>query len=134
MADWQAAFIERFHQMVDELDRSGRSDPETMLLLGSFVSRLLANDQTQSWTQVKLGMDDASLRELVGTLDDNATSYEAEGKSKAAYVARLLGASLVAGRLDDPRTRQRDQLLSHFIDTAAHVYTSQRATRADAEG
>ena len=134
MADEHAGFIERYHQVVDELDRTGRSDPETMWLLGSLVARLVTKTDASNWMQLKLIIDDQSLRELVETLDANAATYEAEGKTKAAYVARLLGISLVAGKLDDPRVRQRDQLLSHFIDTAAYVYITQHNARAAEKG
>ena len=99
MADEHAAFIERYHQVVDELDRTGRSDPETMWLLGSLVARLVTKTEAQNWTQLKLMLDNQSLKELVETLDGNATTYDAEGKTKAAYVARLLGISLVASKI-----------------------------------
>ena len=130
MSDEQAAFIARYHEDVDELDRTGRNDPETMWLLGSLVARLVTNTDAQNWTQLKLMLDNKSLKELVETLDTNAATYEAEGKTKAAYVARLLGISLVASKILEPRTRQRDQLLSHFIDTAAYVYITQHNARA----
>src|SRR5690606_37165715 len=71
-----------------------------------------------------------TLEELVQTLDGNASTYETQGKPKAAYVARLLGISLVASKILEPRTRQRDQLLSHFIDTAAYVYITQHNAQA----
>lgn len=134
MADEQAAFIERYHQVVDELDRSGRSDPETMWLLGSLVARLVTKTDAQNWTQLKLILDNKSLKELVETLESNAATYEAEGKIKPAYVARLLGISLIASKIMEPRTRQRDQLLSHFIDTAAYVYITNHNANAAAKG
>jgi hypothetical protein len=84
--------------------------------------------------QLKLILDNTSLKELVETLNTNAATYEAEGKTKAAYVARLLGISLVAGKITEPRTRQRDQLLSHFIDTAAYVYITNHNANAAAKG
>ena len=130
MADELPAFIERYHQVVDELDRTGRNDPETMWLLGSLVARLVTGTDAQNWTQLKLKLDNRSLAELVQTLDGNASTYEADGKLKAAYVARLLGISLVASKIMEPRTRQRDQLLSHFIDTAAYVYITQHNAQA----
>lgn len=134
MADEQAAFIAKYHEVVDELDRTGRNDPETMWLLGSLVARLVTNTDGQNWTQLKLMLDNKSLKELVETLDTNAATYEADGKTKAAYVARLLGISLVASKILEPKTRQRDQLLSHFIDTAAYVYITQHNARAAAKG
>ena len=130
MATDQDAFIARYHEVVDQLDRNGRNDPETMWLLGSLVARLVTNTDAQNWTQLKLMLDNQSLKELVETLDGNAATYEAEGKTKAAYVARLLGISLVASKIMEPRTRQRDQLLSHFIDTAAYVYITQHNAQA----
>jgi hypothetical protein len=134
MADEHAAFIAKYHDVVDELDRTGRGDPETMWLLGSLAARLVTSTDAQNWMHLKLVIDDKSLKELVETLDGNAATYEAEGKTKAAYVARLLGISLVAGKLPDPRTRQRDQLLSHFIDTAAYVYITNHNANAAAKG
>jgi hypothetical protein len=134
MADEHAAFIAKYHDVVDELDRTGRSDPETMWLLGSLAARLVTSTDAQNWMHLKLVIDDQSLKELVETLDGNAATYEAEGKTKAAYVARLLGISLVAGKLPVPRTRQRDQLLSHFIDTAAYVYITNHNANAAAKG
>src|SRR5690606_32357881 len=101
--------IERYHQVVDELDRTGRSDPETMWLLGSLVARLVTSTDAQNWTQFKLILDNRSLREVVETLAASAATYEAGGKTKAAYVARLLGISLVASKIMEPKTRQRDQ-------------------------
>lgn len=127
-------FIARYHQVVDELDRGARNDPETMWLLGSLVARLVTGTDAQNWMQLKLILDNQSLKELVETLNTNATTYEAEGKTKAAYVARLLGISLVAGKITEPRTRQRDQLLSHFIDTAAYVYITNHNANAAAKG
>lgn len=123
-------FIARYHQVVDELDRTGRSDPETMWLLGSLAARLVTNTDAQNWRQLKLMIDDKSLRELVETLENNAATYEADGKVKPAYVARLLGISLVAGKIPDPRTRQREDLLTHFIDTAAYVYITNHNAKA----
>jgi hypothetical protein len=105
-----------------------------MWLLGSLVARLVTNTDAQNWTQLKLMLDNQSLKELVETLDTNAATYETEGKTKAAYVARLLGISLVASKIMEPKTRQRDQLLSHFIDTAAYVYITQHNARAAAKG
>ena len=128
------AFIARYHQVVDELDRGARNDPETMWLLGSLVARLVTNTDAQNWTQLKLMLDNKSLKELVETLNTNATTYEAEGKTKAAYVARLLGISLVASKIMEPRTRKRDQLLNHFIDTAAYVYITNHNAKAAAKG
>lgn len=115
-------FIRRYHEVVDNLDRAGRSDNETMWLLGSLVARLVTKSNVDNWMHLKLVIDNGALADLVGTLDSNATTYEAEGKTKAAYVARLLGISLVASRMTDPKLRQRDQLLDNFIDTAAAVY------------
>lgn len=134
MADVHAAFIETYHQVVDQLDRGPRNDPETMWLLGSLVARLVTKTDAQNWTQLKLILDNASLRELVETLETNAATYEAEGKLKAAYVARLLGISLAASKVTEPKTRQRDQLLSHFIDTAAYVYITNHNANAAAKG
>ena len=37
-------------------------------------------------------------------------------------------------KIMEPKTRQRDQLLSHFIDTAAYVYITQHNARAAAKG
>lgn len=133
-ADDHAGFIEPYHQVVDELDRSGRSDPETMWLLGSLVAGLLAGRDVQTWTQLKLMLDDQSLKALVETLNASSIAYEAEGKIKAAYVAQLLGLSLVAGKLTDSRTLQRDRLLSHFIDTAAYVYITDHTAQAASKG
>jgi hypothetical protein len=134
MAEEHAAFIARYHEVVDELDRTGRNDPETMWLLGSLVARLVTKTDAQNWTQLKLILDNASLKELVETLNTNADTYEAEGKTKAAYVARLLGISLVASKIMEPKTRQRDQLLSHFIDTAAYVFITNHEKYAAAKG
>ena len=36
---------------------TGRSDPETMWLLGSLVARLVTNTEAQNWTQLKLMLD-----------------------------------------------------------------------------
>lgn len=134
MPEQHAAFIERYHQVVDEHDRRGRSDPETMLLLGSLVAKLVSGTNAQNWTQLKQVLNDDSLRELVETLDSNARTFEAEGRTKAADVARLLGSSLIAGRIEEPRTHQRDRLLSHFIDTAAYVYITDHNANAAAKG
>ncbi|MGV3492156.1 MAG: hypothetical protein ACO1OG_12645 [Devosia sp.] len=124
MAD-TAGFIRRYHEVVDELDRTGRSDNETMWLLGSLVARLVTGSDADNWIHFKQLLDDKSLAELCDTLDRNAATYEAEGKTKAAYVARLLGISLVAGRVPDPELRKRDTLLDGFIGTAAVVYIQQ---------
>lgn len=134
MAGDQDAFIARYHEVVDQLDRTGRNDPETMWLLGSLVARLVTTADAQNWMNLKLIVDDKSLKDLVETLNGNAATYEAEGKLKAAYVARLLGISLIAGKVADPKTRQRDQLLSHFIDTAAYVYITNHNANAAAKG
>lgn len=132
-----AEFTARFHEVVDDLDQTGRNDPETMWLLGSLVARLVTKADAQNWLHLKQILDPRSLKELVETLEGNAVAYEAEGKAKPAYVARLLGISLVAGQLTEPRIRKRDQLLSHFIDSAAYVYNTANAqtqaeTKADA--
>ncbi|RYE07115.1 MAG: hypothetical protein EOP22_19140 [Hyphomicrobiales bacterium] len=128
MAD-QAAFIARYHEVVDDLDRNGRSDNETMWLLGSLVARLVTGSDADNWIHFKQILDDKSLTELVDTLDRNAATYQAEGKTKAAYVARLLGISLVAGRVPDPELRKRDTLLDGFISTAAVVYIQQHTAK-----
>jgi hypothetical protein len=117
-----AEFAAQFHRVIDELDRHGRSDNETMWLLGSLAARLVREARADNWTDLKLKIAPESLEELVDTLDRQAASYQAEGKTKPAYVARLLGISLVAGRLPDPALKQRDQLLNNFIDTAAIVF------------
>lgn len=118
----ESEFITEFHSVVDDLDRVGRKDNETMWLLGSLAARLVKEANADNWTDLKLKIAPRSLEELVTTLDAQAATYTSEGKTKPAYVARLLGISLVAGRLPDPKLRQRDQLLNTFIDTAAIVF------------
>ena len=124
MAD-NSAFIARYHEVVDDLDRDGRSDNETMMLLGSLVARLVTGADADNWLHLKHILDDQSLAQLVDTLDSTAETYAAEGKTKAAYVARLLGISLVATRVPDAKLKQRDRLLDDFINTAATVYIEQ---------
>ena len=116
-------FAARFHQVVDELDRSLRHDNETMWLLGSLAARLVGEARADNWTDLKLKIAPASLAEVVTTLDAQAGLHAAEGRDKPAYVARLLGISLVAGRIEDPLLRQRDTMLNNFIDTAATVFS-----------
>ena len=117
-----AEFAAQFHGVIDDLDRNGRRDNETMWLLGSLAARLVREARADNWTDLKLKIAPDSLEELVETLDQQAAGYQADGKTKPAYVARLLGISLVAGRLPDPVLKQRDQLLNNFIDTAAIVF------------
>jgi len=118
----QAEFVAQFHGVVDDLDRAGRHDGETMWLLGSLAARLVKEAKADNWTDLKLKISPRSLEEVVDTLESQAAAYTAEGKTKPAYVARLLGISLVASRIDDPKLRQRDQMLNTFIDTAAIVF------------
>ena len=118
----EADFITQFHSVVDELDQVGRNDNETMWLLGSLAARLVREAKADNWTDLKLRIGPKSLEELVTTLDTQAAAYQQDGKIKPAYVARLLGISLVAGRVSEPRLRQRDQMLNNFIDTAAIVF------------
>ena len=118
----EADFITQFHSVVDELDRVGRKDNETMWLLGSLAARLVKEAKADNWTDLKLRIGPKSLEELVTTLDSQAATYQQEGRVKQGYVARLLGISLVAGRVSEPKLRQRDQLLNNFIDTAAIVF------------
>lgn len=115
-------FITQFHSVVDELDQVGRKDNETMWLLGSLAARLVREAKADNWTDLKLRIGPKSLEELVTTLDSQAATYQQDDKVKQAYVARLLGISLVAGRVSEPRLRQRDQMLNNFIDTAAIVF------------
>jgi hypothetical protein len=118
----ESDFIAEFHAVVDALDSTGRKDNETMWLLGSLAARLVKEAKADNWTDLKLRIGPKSLEELVTTLSTQADSYAAEGKVKPAYVTRLLGISLVAGRVTEPRLRQRDQMLNNFIDTAAVVF------------
>lgn len=122
-------FIQRYNELVDQLDRTGRNDTETMWLLSSLAARLVTAGRAQSWTDLKQRIDDRSLEELVTTLDGNAEIYDGGGKTRAAFVARLLGASLVAGKIADESLRQRDRLLDGFIDTATIVYLQQHNAR-----
>jgi hypothetical protein len=118
----ESEFVAQFHGVVDDLDKAGRRDNETMWLLGSLAARLVKEARADNWTDLKLKISQRSLEEVVETLESQAAGYTAEGKAKPAYVARLLGISLVASRIDDPGLRQRDQLLNNFIDTAAIVF------------
>ena len=118
----EADFIAQFHNVVDALDQVARKDNETMWLLGSLAARLVKEARADNWTDLKLRIGPKSLEELVTTLDTQAAAYQQDDKIKPAYVARLLGISLVAGRVSDPKLRQRDQLLNTFIDTAAIVF------------
>ena len=127
-----AEFATQFHGVIDDLDRNGRSDNETMWLLGSLAARLVREARADNWTDLKLKIAPDSLEELVVTLDRQAAAYQGEGKTKPAYVARLLGISLVAGRLPDPVLKQRDQLLNNFIDTAAIVFIQSHNARTSA--
>lgn len=120
-------FAARFHEVVDDLDRTGRRENETMWLLGSLAARLVDEARADNWTDLKLKIAPGSLAEVVTTLDAQAEIYASEGRDKAAYVARLLGISLVAGRIADPLLRQRDMMLNTFIDTAATVFKQSRA-------
>lgn len=122
MSDAEADFLTQFHSVVDELDQVARKDNETMWLLGSLAARLVREAKADNWTDLKLRIGPKSLEELVTTLDTQAAVYLQDGKTKPAYVARLLGISLVASRISEPRLRQRDQLLNNFIDTAAIVF------------
>lgn len=125
-------FATQFHRLVDELDRNGRRDTQVMLLLGSLAARLIREAGADNWTDLKLRISERSLKEVVETLDAQAASYAAEGRSKPAYVARLLGISLVAGRLADPDLLRRDQMLNSFIDAAADVVIEARKGRSTA--
>jgi len=118
----EADFITQFHSVVDELDQVGRKDNETMWLLGSLAARLVKEAKADNWTDLKLKINPRSLEEVVDTLESQAAAYTAEGRTKPAYVARLLGISLVASRISDAKLRQRDQMLNTFIDTAAIVF------------
>lgn len=118
----ESEFATEFHAVVDALDRHGRGDNETMWLLGSLAARLVKEARADNWTDLKLRLAAQSRQDLVGTLDTQATQFAASGKAKPAYVARLLGISLVAGTLSDPALKKRDQLLNNFIDTAAIVF------------
>ena len=118
----ESEFVAQFHGVVDDLDKVGRSDTETMWLLGSLAARLVKEAKADNWTDLKLKITQRSLEEVVDTLENQAIAYTAEGKTKPAYVARLLGISLVAGRINDAKLKQRDQLLNNFIDTAAIVF------------
>jgi len=118
----ETEFVAQFHGVVDDLDKVGRSDTETMWLLGSLAARLVKEAKADNWTDLKLKITQRSLEEVVDTLENQAIAYTAEGKTKPAYVARLLGISLVAGRINDAKLKQRDQLLNNFIDTAAIVF------------
>jgi hypothetical protein len=118
----ESEFITQFHGVVDDLDKAGRHDNETMWLLGSLAARLVKEAKADNWTDLKLKIAPRSLEEVVDTLESQAAAYTAEGKTKPAYVARLLGISLVASRINEPKLKQRDQLLNNFIDTAAIVF------------
>ena len=118
----QDEFISQFHAVVDELNATGRNDNETMWLLGSLAARLVKEANASNWTDLKARLERSSLEDLVGTLDNQASTLASSGKTKASYVARLLGISLVAGTLRDQKLRERDQLLNNFIDTAAVVF------------
>lgn len=115
-------FAIQFHAVVDALDQQGRRDNETMWLLGSLAARLVREARADNWTDLKLRLERPSRDALVGTLDKQATDLAAGGKTKPAYVAHLLGISLVAGTLSDPQLKKRDMLLNNFIDTAALVF------------
>lgn len=130
----EADFIARFHQIVDDLDRHGRRDSEVMLHLGRVVAELVARARVDNWTHLKLVLDNRALADLVHALGKDADGYRAAGRDKAAYVAQLLGISLVAGRLADATLRQRDNRLNTFIDTAASVYTQNLNAQAAAKG
>lgn len=125
-------FASQFHRLVDELDRNGRRDTQIMLLLGSLAARLIREAGADNWTDLKLRISDRSLKEVVETLDAQAAGYVAEGRTKPAYVARLLGISLAAGRLADPDLLRRDQMLNSFIDAAADVVIEARKGRSTA--
>ncbi len=129
----ETAFIARYHELVDDLDRNGRRDGELMWLLGGLVARFVTRSGADNWSHLKRIVDPDTLRDLVGTLETHAATYDGDGKPKAAYVARLLGISLVAGRLSDGRLRDRDDKLDAFIDTAAVVFAENRSAGAGAE-
>ena len=115
-------FVAQFHRAVDDLDRTGRSDTETMWLLGSLAARLVTEAHADNWTDLKLKLTPESLEELVVSLERQAGMYETAGKTKPSYVAKLLGFSLVAGRVGDATLQRRDQMLNSFIDIAATVF------------
>ncbi len=130
----EADFIARYNELVDDLDRNGRHDTELMWLLGSLVARFVTRSKADNWSHLKRIVDGDTLRDLVRTLEAHATTYDGDGKPKPAYVARLLGISLVAGRLSDPGLRQRDERLDAFIDTAAIVFSENRDAGATEKG
>jgi hypothetical protein len=115
-------FASRFHAMVDELDRAGRTNEETMWHLGSIAGRLVTDARADNWTDLKLRLDRATLEATIDTLEAEAAGFDAANQPKPAFAARLLGMSLVAGTLTDPLLRQRDLMLNMFIDTAAIVF------------
>ena len=86
------------------------------------VSGGVTEAHADNWTDLKLKLTPDSLDELVGTLERQAGVYETEGKAKPSYVAKLLGFSLVAGRVGDAALQRRDHMLNTFIDTAATVF------------
>ncbi len=87
-------------------------------------------DQRQEWADLKARIDADSRRELAATLDRQAGEFDAAAHPKPAYVARVLGISLVAGTVADPQVVARDRLLDQFIDTAAVVFIQSRSAEA----
>lgn len=116
-------FATEFHHAVDELDGRYRRDSEAMLMLGRLAARLIGEARADNWTDFKLRLSTQSRDELIASLEVQASGFAAGHQPKAAFVARLLALSTVAGALPDPRLKSRDHLLNTFIDTAAAVFT-----------
>ena len=114
-------FAAEFHHAVDELDGRYRRDNEAMLLLGRLAARLVGEARADNWTDLKLRLTSQSREELVASLEVQSSRFAAEHQPKAAFVARLLGLSIVAGVIPDATLISRDHQLNTFLDAAAAV-------------
>ena len=114
-------FVAEFHHAVDELDGRYRRDNETMLLLGRLAARFVGKAHADNWTGLKLRLTPQSREELVASLEVQASRFAADHQPKAAFVARLLGLSVVAGVIPDAKLISRDHQLNIFVDAAAAV-------------
>ncbi|WP_417309946.1 hypothetical protein [Devosia sp.] len=122
MATKEEEFKVRFAAIMADIGESGRKDSETMLMMGSLASTMIDSVERKSWKQFKSKLTEGQYSEALTGLQNGGNAAHREGKTKTAYVAQALGASLVASKQHDKDIKEWVKTLDDLIERAITVY------------
>ena len=116
-------FKQRFDSILLDLRISGRTDGQTMWLVGSLAARLIDQGQQPTWSSFKHTLSQPTFRSLISSFQKQGNDLAKTGATQQVYAIQVVAVSLVAvTQTDDPEIVEDDKVLDQIIEDAISIY------------